>query len=147
VIIKQDGDLAKAEGLAREALRIRSQLYGNDHYYTGDSIALLVCILRKQGSLGNEAKEFHERSLAIDVKHEGPDGMNTAVSNVNLGHFHFQLAKTDLTTDRKNEHLRLSESYYTETTRIRTKILGPTHDETIEATPHLLNIKRMLSEA
>jgi tetratricopeptide (TPR) repeat protein len=87
VMMRQDGDLVKAEGLAREALRIRSQLHGNDHHRTGESIALLANVLRRQDFLGNDVKEFHERSLAIAVKHEGPDGINTAVNNLSLGHF------------------------------------------------------------
>jgi tetratricopeptide (TPR) repeat protein len=147
VIIKQDGDLLKAEGLAREALRIRSHLYGNDHHCTGKSIALLASILRKQGSLGNDVKELYEQTLAIDVKHEGPDGMNTAIHNLNLGHFYLHLITAYPTADNRKEHLRLAESYYTEAIRINTKIFGPTHDKTIEAVSYLLNITRILSEA
>jgi hypothetical protein len=55
-----------------------------------------------------------ERSLAIYVKHEGPDGVNTSISNMNLGHFHCGLAGTCLSADERKEHLRLSKFYFTE---------------------------------
>jgi hypothetical protein len=80
VIEEQNKDLMRAEMLARESLRIRARLYGIDHYYGGGSITLLAGILRKQGNLGAEVKELFESSLAIDVKHEGPDGINTSIS-------------------------------------------------------------------
>jgi len=147
VINRQNEDLLRAEMLARESLRIRTQLYGNDHPRVGDSIGLLATILRKQGNLGNEVKELYERSLSIKVKHGGPDGVNTAISNKSLGIFHRQLAGTDLSTDERKEHLRLSVSYYTEAFRINAKIFGPDHHDTIEAASDLSMISRTLSEA
>jgi hypothetical protein len=109
----------RAEMLARESLRIRTQLYGNNHSRVGQSVGLLAECLRKQDNLKNETKELFERSLAIDVKHEGPDGVNTSISNKNLGLFYCQLADTDLNTDKRKEHLRLSVSHFTEAFRIR----------------------------
>jgi hypothetical protein len=40
-----------------------------------------------QGKLGNETKELLERFLAISIKNEGPDGINTAAANANLCFF------------------------------------------------------------
>jgi hypothetical protein len=65
VIEAQNKDLVRAEMLAREALRIRAQLHGNNHCHVGESIGLLARILRKQGNLGIVVKELFERSLAI----------------------------------------------------------------------------------
>jgi hypothetical protein len=59
-------------------------------------------------------KELYERALAINVEHEGSDGVDTSGSNENLGKFLIQLAETDLTPDERKEHLRLSVSYFTE---------------------------------
>jgi tetratricopeptide (TPR) repeat protein len=147
MVHNQNEDLVRAEMLARESLRIRTQLYGNDHPGVGESICLLANILRKQGNLENEVKELCERALAIDVKHEGPDGVNTSISNKNLGFFHRQLAGTDLTTDKRKEHLRLSVSYYTEAFRINAKIFGPDHHDTFNIASDLLTTSRELSEA
>jgi hypothetical protein len=40
VILQQDGDLIKAEKLARESLHIRCRLYGPDHGRVGPSRAI-----------------------------------------------------------------------------------------------------------
>jgi hypothetical protein len=147
VIYQQKGDLVRAEMLARESLRIRTQQYGNHDLHVGGSITLLAGVLRKQDNLGAEVKELLERSLAIDTKHEGPDGFNTSISNKNLGQFHEELAFTDLTSEEKKEHLQLSKSYYTEALRINTKIFGPPHHHTINAPSDVSDITRLLSEA
>jgi hypothetical protein len=84
--------------LASESLRIRAQLFGNDDYIVGESITLLANILKKQSNMGDDVKELDERSLAIDVKNEGPDGVNASIGNTNLGHFDEELAGTCLST-------------------------------------------------
>jgi tetratricopeptide (TPR) repeat protein len=147
VINRQKGDLVRAEMLGRESLRIRAQLYGNDDFRVGDSIGLLADILRKQGNLGDEVKELFERSLAIDVKHEGPDGVNTSISNANLGQFHDEQAQTLIPAVERKEHLQLSKFYYTEALRIDTKIFGLAHRDTINTESKLSRISRELSEA
>jgi hypothetical protein len=147
MVNNQNEDLVRAEMLARESLRIRTQLYGNDHHRVGESIGLLAAILIKQGNLENEVKELCERSLAIHVKQEGPDGVSTSIGNSNLGIFHRQLAGTDLSTDERKEHLRLSVSHFTEALRINTKIFGPDHHDTIDVASDLSIISRTLSEA
>jgi tetratricopeptide (TPR) repeat protein len=66
VIFQQDdGYLIKAEGLAREAIRIKDKLYGAHDSSGAVSYFLLAKILQKQGKLGDETKELFERSLAI----------------------------------------------------------------------------------
>jgi hypothetical protein len=91
--------------------------------------------------------ELYKRSLAIDVKHEGPDGINTSIGNKNLGHFHRKLAGTCLSAGEIKEHLHLSISYYTEALRINTKIFGPDNHESIEAALDLSESNCLLSEA
>jgi hypothetical protein len=97
--------------------------------------------------LGAEVKSLYERSLAKDVKHDGLDGVNTSISNGNLGEFHYELAFTDLTSEERKEHLQLSKSYYTEALRIYTKIFGPAHRDTIDSASNLSDISDLLSEA
>jgi ATP/maltotriose-dependent transcriptional regulator MalT len=89
---QEDGDLIKAEGLAREAIRIRDKLYGTHGFRLGSSCQLLARILQTQGKFGDETKEKYERSLAIAVRNEGPDGANTAAVNIAIGQFYYQLA-------------------------------------------------------
>jgi hypothetical protein len=52
----------------------------------------LARVLKKQGKFGDETKELFERSLAIWVRNEGPDGVNVAAISAAIGHFHYQLA-------------------------------------------------------
>jgi hypothetical protein len=137
----------RAVTLVRESLRIIALLYDNDHPYVGHSISLLANILSKQGNLGDEVKELYERSLSIDVKLEGPDGVNTSISNLNLGNFYFKLAETSLNLAKLEEHLQLSKNYHTEALRINTKVFGLAHRMTIDVTSRLSWVSRVLSKA
>jgi hypothetical protein len=145
VIDKQEGDLVKAEILARESLRIRTRVYGNDHVKVGASCNLLARILMSQDNLGNETMELFERSLVIITKNDGPDGRNTAISNVNLGAFYNQLANRQQNDERKMAYLHLSKSKFEEAVRTYTKIFGPNNPQSIEASSKLSIILRRLS--
>jgi tetratricopeptide (TPR) repeat protein len=147
VIHKQEGDLVKAEMLARESLRIRTFLYDNDHVYVGFSCSLLAHILVSQGNLGNETMGLFERALANDIKNHGSDGTNTAISNLNLGAFYHKLADKQQISRRIVEYLCLSKSKLEEAVRIYTKVFGPDNPQTIEASSYLSFISRKLSEA
>jgi hypothetical protein len=126
---QDDGDLIKAEGLAREALRIRDKLHGA-HDSRGDVTYLLLAkILQKQGKLGGETNELFERSLAICGRDEGPDGVNTAGVHVDIGNFHYQLAMTLSTSTRHTKRTQLlpAKSYSEKAEQILTKAHGPNH--------------------
>jgi tetratricopeptide (TPR) repeat protein len=144
VITNQKGDLVKAEMLARESLRIRTRMYGNDNI--GLSCSLLGQILMSQDNLGNETLELFERSLANSTKHYGPDAINTAISNFNLGSFYHQLADKQQNSQKKIEYLRLSKSIFKEALRIYTKLFGPDNPQTIKASSQLSIISRELTE-
>jgi hypothetical protein len=144
VIHRQRGDLIKAEKLAREALRIRNQLCGSSHIYTGISCMLVARILDSQGKLDKETKELFERSLAILVRNEGPNGANVAVINTDIGQFYHKLANKELLdSDKKKTQLLLAKSYFVEAVRILSQIFSSTHPNTVTAT-YLLN--RVLKE-
>jgi tetratricopeptide (TPR) repeat protein len=145
VIYRQNGDLIKAEELAREALRIRDHLYGNSHNNVGISIDLLARILRAQKNLGDETRELFEHSLAIDIRNGGPDGINTAVGNLNIGNFCRQLAGIQSTIDSKRTQLLLVKSHYEEALRIDLKVYGPNHPDTVDVTSQLTSVLRELS--
>jgi hypothetical protein len=142
---QHNGDLIKAENLARECLRIRTRLYGPDHDRIGMICLILTKILQKQGKFGDETKELLERSLATSIFNEGPDGMNTSISKMAIGQFHFSLAMIQSMISIKRTHLLLAKSYYDEAVRIETKIHIPTHPNRVAATSLLSEVMSELS--
>jgi tetratricopeptide (TPR) repeat protein len=144
VIQTQNGDLYKAERLAREAYRIRIQLYGNDHFYVGASAALLASILMSQGEMGDETKKLLESVLAIAIRNEGLDGINTASGNYNLATYHVDLARRQVNSDTKKKHICLAKSYIKEAIRIYTKLFGSAHPQTVKATSNLSGIESQM---
>jgi hypothetical protein len=55
-IYHQKGDFVKSERLARESLRIRTLLYGNDNHKVGTSCNFLATTLSAQQKLGVETR-------------------------------------------------------------------------------------------
>jgi tetratricopeptide (TPR) repeat protein len=147
VINQQEGDLVKAEKLVRESLRIRSRLYDAHHDLIGMSSSLLARVLQAQGNLGSETKELYERALAVHIRNYGPEEVNTAVLNFNMGDFYCLRAKEDQIAEIKKDHLQLSESKYKKSLEIFTKVVGPDNPKTIKASSQLSIISRKLSEA
>jgi tetratricopeptide (TPR) repeat protein len=147
VISRQDdGDLIKAEGLAREAIRILDKLHDvHISKVSGIFCLLLAKILWRQGKLGDETKELFERSLAICVRDEGPDGVNTALANSHTGQFHYQVAMTSSIVHTKRTQLLLAKSYLDEAVRIESKIHDPKHPKRVMAASLLSIILRELS--
>jgi hypothetical protein len=146
VIYRQDdGDLIKAEKLARESLLIRIRLHGSNHHSIGSNSRFLGKILMYQSKLGDETKELLERSLAIDVMNEGLDGTNTAVGNLVISRFHYNLAMTQSTISVKRTQLVLAKSYAEEAVRVETKIHNPNDKNSVIAKALLSDILRELS--
>jgi tetratricopeptide (TPR) repeat protein len=92
-------DYVEAETLLRESLRIRSRLHDSHHELVGISIGLLARNLESQGNLGGETKDLHERSLVINMRNCGSEGVNTAVSNFSLGYFYHLRAQESQTVE------------------------------------------------
>lgn len=61
----------KFEILAKESLKIRTGLKGNDHKMVGISCNLLARILMSRDILSNKTMQLFERSLAIMIMHDG----------------------------------------------------------------------------
>jgi hypothetical protein len=106
---------------------------------------LLGSILMDRGKLEGETKELFERSLAIYVVNYGPDGENTALTNTDIGRFHYKLAMIQSIMSIKRRQLLLAESYVEEAIRIISKIYNPTHPYRVNAESLLSNILRELS--
>jgi hypothetical protein len=143
VILRQnDGDLIKAEKLARESLLISA----NDHRI-GRSCMLLgrILMIQDKDKDGDETKELFERSLAIYLENEGPDGPNTAVGNISIAQLHYKLAMIQSVISIKRTQLLIAKSYAEEAIRIETKIHNPTHQNYILAASALSDILSELS--
>lgn len=136
---QNNGDMIKAEKIAREVMRIK-----HDHGLLGDSGILLARILQTQGKLGNETTELYERSLVIFVRHGGVDGLNTATGNTSIGDFYQQRAESKTPALRKVELLK-AQGYYKEAVRIYSKIYGPHNSNTTKTAPALKAIVFELS--
>jgi tetratricopeptide (TPR) repeat protein len=141
---QEDGDLIKAEGLAREAIRIKDKLHGALDIRVSGYYLLLAKILQKQGKLGDETKELYERSLAICVRNEGPNGANTTTITINIGQFHHKIAMTSSTLHTIRTQLLVAKSYFDEAVRIETKIHNPAHPNRVMAASLLSRILREL---
>jgi tetratricopeptide (TPR) repeat protein len=146
VIYRQKGDLIKAEELARESLRIRTLIYDSNDNTVDLSCGLLASILSVQGKLGDETRGLYERSLALSIRNEGPDGLDVATGNYNVGKFYEKLAIKQSTVDATQMYLLLAKSHFTDAQRILLKIHGPTHPNTVDASSRLTDILRQLSQ-
>jgi hypothetical protein len=140
VILLQKGDVVKAEKLARESLRIQSQLHNSDHDDTGDSCNLLAAILMEQGNLGDETKGLYARALAINIKTGGPDGADSAVGNTGMAKFYSTLALKPSPANVKFTHLNLAKSHFEAALPIHVKIYGINHPETVLVKSSLADI-------
>lgn len=145
-IFRQDGDLKKAEELAREALRIRTKFCGPDNFNIGFTSMFLATILQSQSKLGDETKNLFERSLRIFIRNEGPDGPTTASGNSAVGQYYRKLAAMQPTVHTKQKHLVLAKSYIEEALRIETKIHSPIYPNAIIASSRLSKVLSDLSK-
>jgi tetratricopeptide (TPR) repeat protein len=133
VINRQHGNLIKAEGLARESLRI-CQLINSNDCNTGDSYLLLGKILRQRKKYDDDTKEQFQRALAIFIRHEGSDGVNTSVVNIDIGQYYYELANTQSVVSTKRTQLLLAKSHLEEAIRIERKVNSLSHPNNITAT-------------
>jgi hypothetical protein len=142
IFYQEDGDLIKAEGLAREAIRIRFQLLDSG---IGGYYMLLAKILLKQKNFGDETRDSYERSLADFIRNEGPDGVNTAAGNTEFGRFYYQFAIEQSIVHTKRTQLLLANSYLDEAVRIEIKIHSQTHPNRVAAASLLSIVLNELS--
>jgi tetratricopeptide (TPR) repeat protein len=139
VILRQHGDLAKAESLAREAHRISMYLeaHGEKASVLAISSDLLGRVLLAADKLGEETMKLLEYTLAEQIRNEGLDGARTAICHSNLGNLHLSLIFRQEKAERRKEQVNLAKSYCSEAVRISTKIYGSGHPKTIEFTSRL----------
>jgi tetratricopeptide (TPR) repeat protein len=132
VIYRQRGDLARAEELARKALRIRTLISGNNQNNVAVSCLVLANILMVQGKLGDETRILFERTLNTFVREGGLGGINTAIGNMSIAVYYQHLAEVQTSVESKRTQLLLAKSYFEEAMQIQSSRYGPTHPETIQ---------------
>jgi hypothetical protein len=142
VFYRQEGDLIKAEELARESVRISTLKHNEDTL--GNYRDLLARIMVSQGNFGDETRELYATSLAFCIKSEGLDGINTAAANINMGCFHRLAAEKQPTIDSKRVQLLLAKSFYEEGLRIKSKTHNPSHSIIVTVSSQLARIIREL---
>jgi hypothetical protein len=146
VLIRQDdGDRVKAEALARESLRIRTKIFGADHHNACQSCGLLANIFMSEGNVGEETKKLFVRYLINLIKSEGPDGINTAVGNADMGRYYKQFAEIQSTVALKKKQLLLAQSYLEKAIQTRTRIYGSVHPDTVRLINCLAPVLRDIS--
>jgi hypothetical protein len=94
--------------------------------------------------LGDETRELYASSLAFYIKNEGLDRINTASANINMGIFYRRVADMQLTIDARRIQLLLAKKYYEEGLRIKSKIYGLSHPNTIHISSQLAEIIKEL---
>jgi hypothetical protein len=143
---QEQGDVAKAEIIARKSLHIMSQNYDQNRFNMGKYSGILAGILQSQNKLECETKELLERALAISTKHLGQDGSNTAAANCNLGFYYNHLSPLQQTALTRKQHLCPSISKYKEGVRILTKIHGIDNPLTMQYSSILYSLSCKLLE-
>jgi hypothetical protein len=145
VLLQQDGDFVKAEVLAREALRIRTLIYVEDDHHMSSTCNFLARVLLAQNKYGDETRELLKRSLAVDIKHEGSNSVDTAAGHKNLGQFYQDLSKMDQpTVELIRMYLQLARTHFEEALRICTKIFGSSDLKTLQVDKKLADLSRVL---
>jgi hypothetical protein len=89
--------------------------------------------------------EIKQRSCWVLISHEGLDGANTALANIEIGHFHYKLAMIQSVMSIKRKQLLLGNPYAEEAVRIVTKTHNPTHLNIVSAASVLSDFLRKLS--
>jgi serine/threonine protein kinase/Tfp pilus assembly protein PilF len=112
LVLKDQGKLAEAEALLRQALSIRRKLLGNEHKDVALCMNSLAHVLRSEGKLA-EAETLHRQALAMQEKLEGKESLAAAFSLNNLA-----------LVLREQGKLAEAETCSRESLRLNKKLLG-----------------------
>ena len=72
IILFQQGKYSEAEKLAKEALILAKEKFGEDHQKIAASMDTLAMIYKTEGKFG-EAEPLYKKALAIREKSQGPN--------------------------------------------------------------------------
>jgi serine/threonine protein kinase/tetratricopeptide (TPR) repeat protein len=120
-VLTEEGELASAESLLREALRIRSSARGDDSD-VAVTMDLLAGVLRNRGRIA-ESESLERGALARDIKHFGRNDLTVATDLDNLG---------VLLGDAKGD-LEAADSAYRAALAIRQRLLDPGHPDVLSS--------------
>ena len=82
-LLKDQGKLAEAEPLFREALTFRRRTLGDEHPHTLISISSMASLLKAQGKLG-EAEPLYREALTVSRRTLGDEHPSTLASIGNM---------------------------------------------------------------
>lgn len=72
--------------------------------------------------MGDETKELYDRSLAIIITQQGPEGEALSSAYITISLYHYELSKIQLTVDGRREQLLLAKNYIADALWISSKI-------------------------
>jgi CHAT domain-containing protein/Tfp pilus assembly protein PilF len=121
IALYRKGNFAEALQRLRQAVAVRSELYGPEHPATADSHHGLGVVLRANGD-HTAARRAFERALAIRTRVLGPDHPNTAFTESNLA-----TAQQDL------GDYAAARGHLERALQARRRVLGPAHADTSES--------------
>ena len=116
--LREYGEYAKARVSIEHALRIRTELFGEDHEEVAESLDYLGELCQEQASYA-EAYRYHQRALDIREKRLGREHAETAKSLNNLGALSDTLGRYEQ-----------AREYYEAALAIRKQVLGEQHPDT-----------------
>jgi serine/threonine protein kinase/tetratricopeptide (TPR) repeat protein len=108
LVLRDQGKLAEAEALQRQALQIRQDRLGPDHPEVALCMNSLALVLRSEGRL-SQAEKLHRRALAIQEKSLGHASPAVATSLNNLALVLREEGKLAEAEADFNESLRLNK--------------------------------------
>ena len=138
----------EAIGLARKALKIRTQLYGCEHNDVANSMRLLAQALdyfNDGDDFVEEILRLYEQSTAITARVEGSLSINVATGEQNWGGAYCNIAMRACTAndlDRQLANLELALPHYREAARIFRAI--DLVDKADEAAQVIVNVEEAL---
>jgi hypothetical protein len=74
--------------------------------------------------MGDETRSLYERSLAICIKYEGLDAVNTSIELIGIGKFHHKNSGMQTTLEARKKELLLAKPYLEKAIRIDSMIQG-----------------------
>lgn len=128
VYLRERGDYATAETLAKRELRMLEATYGTDHVEVATGLDELALIYYREGRY-DEANELQKRALAIRETAYAGDHIDIAKSLHRLANTAYEQARYD---DAEPLHKRALA--------IREKVLGPEHPDVAKSLNDLANL-------
>lgn len=94
IVLFQQGKYSEAEKLAKEALTMTKEKFGEDHQKVAASLDTLAMIYKTRGKYG-DAEPLYKKALAIQEKILGPDHSDVVHELENMVELYKAMGKND----------------------------------------------------